>query len=123
MLRFANFYADRRQTTDKQIALPLATHARTRGNYQVFMFYYRQHMIEIVEYEKLSCAASHTIQFQAAALYLRFVIIIVFDFYRIIPVPNVLFAVERFPFLIMIDHAPSIVVAKYDKVGHIYIYM
>ena len=39
MLRFADFYADRRQTTDdrqqttdKPIALPPAAHARTRGN-------------------------------------------------------------------------------------------
>ena len=33
MLRFADFYADRQQTTDdKPIALPLAAHARTRGN-------------------------------------------------------------------------------------------
>ena len=31
MLRFVNFYADRRQTTDKPIALPLAAHARTWG--------------------------------------------------------------------------------------------
>ena len=31
MLRFADFYADRRQTTDKPIALPPAAHARTRG--------------------------------------------------------------------------------------------
>ena len=35
MLRFADFYADRRQTTDKPIALPLAVHARTRGEYEV----------------------------------------------------------------------------------------
>ena len=33
MLRFADFYADRRQTTDKPIALPPATRARTQGNY------------------------------------------------------------------------------------------
>ena len=36
MLRFAYFYADRQQTTDdrqyKPIALPLAAHARTRGD-------------------------------------------------------------------------------------------
>ena len=32
MLRFADFYADRQQTTDKPIALPLAVYARTQGN-------------------------------------------------------------------------------------------
>ena len=35
MLRFADFYADRQQTTDKPIALPLAAHAHTRGNYSI----------------------------------------------------------------------------------------
>ena len=41
MLRFVDFYADRRQTdnrqqtTDKPIALPPAAHARTRGNNQI----------------------------------------------------------------------------------------
>ena len=32
MLRFADFYANRRQMTDKPIALPPAAHARTRDN-------------------------------------------------------------------------------------------
>ena len=32
MLRFADFYADRQQMTDKPIALPLAVHVCTRGN-------------------------------------------------------------------------------------------
>ena len=58
MLRFADFYADRQQTTengqqttDKPIALPLAAHARTRGKYYIghlFVQMSRKHHNECV---------------------------------------------------------------------------